>query len=317
MSEALKKIVTKSALAIALNPTIDVSSEVARVQPTRKMRTDNERRQAGGGGVNVARVIAEFGGRPELLILAGGATGAMLEDWLKALPIDLHVVPIVGSTRIAFMVQEKQSGHEYRFIPEGPEVSQENLATALQVVEHFKGDFVIASGSLPEGAPEDTYARMAEAAAANGAKLLLDCPGAILRKTVGRAPILLVKPSIGELETLVGRRLNEAGVGEAAAALVKDAAAEYVAVTMGREGAVLAGPEGVLRVPSRHVVVQSAVGAGDSFVGAMAWFLMQGRSMEDAFRFGVAAGAAAAMTPGTELCRRDDVFAIYEADAGH
>ncbi|HXV28925.1 MAG TPA: hexose kinase [Sinorhizobium sp.] len=321
MSETSNKNATRTALAIALNPTIDVSSEVARVEPTRKMRTYNERHQPGGGGVNVARVIVELGGRPELLILAGGATGAMLQDTLATLPIGLHVVPIAGSTRIAFMVHEEQTGLEYRFVPEGPEVSQENIAIALQAVERFRGDFVIASGSLPRGAPEDTYVRLAEAAAANGAKFLLDCPGPTLRKTLGRkvsgqAPIFLVKPSIGELETLVGRRLDEGGVGEAAAALVKDAAADYVAVTMGREGALLAGPNGVLRVPSKHVVVRSAVGAGDSFVGAMTWFLMQGKPMEEAFRFGVAAGAAAAMTPGTELCRRDDVFAIYEAGGG-
>lgn len=304
-----------SALAIALNPTIDVSSEVKRVEPTRKMRTYNERRHAGGGGVNVARVIAEFGGRPELLFLAGGATGAMLEDTLSTLPIDLHVVPIAGSTRIAFMVREEQTGLEYRFVPEGPEIVQSDLQMALHVVEQFRGDFVIASGSLPRGAPDDAYVRVAQAAAANGARFLLDCPGSILRKTLGRAPIFLAKPSIGELETLVGRRLDENGVGEAALALVKDAAAEYVAVTMGREGALLAGPRGIRRVPSKHVIVQSATGAGDSFVGAMAWFLMQGRSVEDAFRFGVAAGTAAVMTAGTDLCRRDDVFAIYNADS--
>lgn len=317
MAETSKKTATTSMLAIALNPTIDVSSEVARVQPTRKMRTYNQRRQVGGGGVNVARVIVEFGGRPELLILAGGATGAMLQDTLSELPIDLHVVQIDGATRIAFMVQEEETGFEYRFIPEGPEVSQENIAIAVQFVERFQGDFVVASGSLPRGAPEDTYVRMAEAAAANGAKFLLDCPGTTLRDTLQskssrHAPVFLVKPSIGELETLAGRQLDEGGVGEAAAALVKDGAAEYVAVTMGREGALLAGPDGVLRAPSKHVVVRSAVGAGDSFVGALTWFLIQGRSMEEAFRFGVAAGAAAAMTPGTELCRRDDVFAIYE-----
>ncbi|MEY9626362.1 1-phosphofructokinase family hexose kinase [Sinorhizobium fredii] len=301
-----------SVLAIALNPTIDVSSEVARVEPTRKMRTYNERRQAGGGGVNVARVIAELGGRPDLLILAGGATGAMLQDALRVLPVELHLVPISGSTRIAFMVHEEQTGLEYRFVPKGPEVSQRDITSALKIVEEFKGDFVVASGSLPKGASEDTYAQMAGAAARNGAKFVLDCPGPILRKVTGHAPIFLVKPSIGELEILVGRRLDEKGLGEAASALVQNADADYVAVTMGREGALLAGRHGTLRVSSKHVVVQSAVGAGDSFVGALTWFLMQGRSVEEAFRFGVAAGAAAAMTPGTELCRRDDVFAIYQ-----
>lgn len=304
-----------SVLAVALNPTIDVSSEVTRVEPTRKMRTFNERRQAGGGGVNVARVIAEFGGEPELLILAGGATGAMLKDMLSKLPISLHVVPIAGSTRIAFMVHEDETGLEYRFVPEGPQISLDEIASALQEVAKFTGSFVVASGSLPRGAPEDTYAQIGSIAARIGAKFILDCPGPTLCRSLGHTPVFLVKPSIGELEAFVGRRLDEKGVAEAASALVKDGAAEYVAVSMGREGALLAGAFGFIRLPSKHVVTQSAVGAGDSFVGGMTWFLMQGRSIEDAFRFGVAAGAAAVMTRGTELCKRDDVFAIYEANA--
>ena len=85
-----------------------------------------------------------------------------------------------------------------------------------------------------------------------------------------------------------------------------------MAVSLGREGALLANGDGVLRVPSLHVKAVSAVGAGDSFVAAMTWRLSQGHDMSDAFRFGVAAGAAAVMTEGTQLCRREDVYALYE-----
>ncbi|MCA1408342.1 1-phosphofructokinase family hexose kinase [Ensifer sp. IC3342] len=301
-----------SVLAVALNPTIDVYSQVDRVRPTVKLRTRNERQRPGGGGVNVARVIAELGGEPELLILAGGATGAMLKDDLMGFPIHLHAVPTVGSTRIAFMVREGETGLEYRFVPEGPQVTPRELAEALGVVEKFRGDFVVASGSLPRNAPIDIYAEMGRMAARNGAKFILDCPGATLRSTLGKAPVYLVKPSIEELETLAGRRLDESGVAQAASALVKDAAAEFVAVTMGREGALLAGSFGSLRIASKHVVAKSTVGAGDSFIGALVWFLTKGKSIEEAFRFGVAAGAAAVIASGTELCRREDVFKIYK-----
>jgi 6-phosphofructokinase 2 len=40
--------------------------------------------------------------------------------------------------------------------------------------------------------------------------------------------------------------------------------------------------------------------------------LSQGHSVLQAVRFGVAAGAAAVMTPGTELCRREDAESLYE-----
>ena len=44
----------------------------------------------------------------------------------------------------------------------------------------------------------------------------------------------------------------------------------------------------------------------------MTWWQAQGKPVEEAFRFGIAAGAATAMTPGTELCRREDVFSLFD-----
>jgi 6-phosphofructokinase 2 len=44
----------------------------------------------------------------------------------------------------------------------------------------------------------------------------------------------------------------------------------------------------------------------------MTWGLSEGRPVEDAFRLGMAAGTAALLTRGTQLCRREDVLALYE-----
>jgi hexose kinase, 1-phosphofructokinase family len=299
-------------LAIALNPTVDISSEVPRIFPTHKMRTENQRVHPGGGGVNVARVIAMLGGQPELLVLPGGATGALLVEMLKDMPIELHAVPVVHQTRAAFMVFERASGQEYRFVPEGPEISADELAATMAAVRDFEGEYVIASGSLPRGVSVDTYAEMAEIAAAKGQKFILDTSGAPLVATLERARVFLVKPSLSELETVAGGKLDETGIAETAKRLVAEGRAEHIAVTLGRDGALLANADGVLRLPAIEVPVQSAVGAGDSFVGALVWALSQGRPIEEAFRFGMAAGAAAAITPGTELCHREDILAIFE-----
>ncbi|MBC7313706.1 MAG: 1-phosphofructokinase family hexose kinase, partial [Rhizobium sp.] len=104
--------------------------------------------------------------------------------------------------------------------------------------------------------------------------------------------------------------------GSAAQAVVRSGAADYIAVTLGGDGAILVGAETIQRVPAIEVPVQSAVGAGDSFVAAMTWSLAEGHEIGEAFRFGLAAGAAAVMTSGTELCRRADVLALYEANKG-
>jgi 6-phosphofructokinase 2 len=297
-------------LTITVNPAVDVSSETETVRPVRKVRTSNVRYDAGGGGINVARVITALGGNAEAYFLAGGETGSLLARLLQAEGVSNHLVPIGGQTRISFMVRERSTGLEYRFVPEGPRVQPRELEPCLDVVASHKGQYVIASGSLPTDAPPDIYARMAKLAVARGAKFILDSSGAGLAMTLKQSRVFLVKPSRGELEQLAGRKLDEGGIRQAALDIVAGGAAELVAVTLGADGALLASAQGVLRVPAIHVRMRSALGAGDSLLGAMVWALSEGRTPEEAFRLGIAAGAAAIMKPGFELCRREEVLAL-------
>ena len=303
----------KRILCVALNPTVDVSCNAERVRPTHKVRTHDQRQHAGGGGVNVARVVAELRAEAELIYLSGGATGALLDDLLSATPLLRQRIGIRAPVRMAFMVHEGETGLEYRFVPEGPEVGRDELQLAFEALERSTAHYVVASGSLPRGAADDTYARMADLVARKGGSFVLDATGPALAKALDRRGTFLVKPSLGELEALAGRRLGPEGAGDAAMDLVRRNAARYVAVTMGSEGALLASEAGVRRFPAFDVKVRSAVGAGDSFLGGMLWSLAAGKPVEEAFAFGLAAGAAAVLTPGTELCRREDVLAIYAA----
>ncbi len=300
-------------LTIVFNPSVDISCDAESVQHTMKVRTHNLKQYPGGGGTNVARVIAELGGHTELLYLSGGAVGTMFENLLAAGSLTGHRFPIADETRISLAVREERTTREYRFVPEGPVVTAEELQPALDFIESHEADYIVASGSLPRNAPDDIYARIAAIAARTGARYILDTSKQALRTAVDKGGIFILKPNVSELESIEGKKLDEEGATRAALAIVRSGAAAHVVVTFGREGALLASADGVLRVPARHVDTISAVGAGDSFVGAMTWSLTQGHTIEEAFRFGVAAGAAAAMTPGSELCRRADVLALYEA----
>lgn len=299
-------------LCVTVNPAIDISCEADRIQPTLKVRTRGQRRHPGGGGTNVARAIATLGGEPELAFLCGGATGKLYEEMLEKLPIQLMPFTMQGSVRVAFMVHENETGFEYRFIPEGPEVLVQEIEPLMEFIEAFDGGYIIASGSLPLGVPADTYAQMADIATAKQIRFVLDTSGEALQTALSNSKVFLVKPSLGELEILAGRKLDENGIRDMAADIITTGAAQNVAVSMGLQGALLATASGFIRIPSLHVKVRSAVGAGDSFVGAMTWSLANGNQIEDAFRLGIAAGAATVMTPGTELCRREDVFGLFE-----
>ncbi len=300
-------------LAITLNPAIDIASSAEQVLPTLKIRTRGQMHDPGGGGTNVARVIATLGGQAELVYLSGGATGTLYDAMLEELGLDARRFAMDGPVRISMMVHEQASGLEYRFVGEGAQVSEAELAPVMAHVDAFGGHTIVASGSLPRGAPSDTYARMAASAQKRGIRFILDTAGEALHAALEQGGIYLLKPSLHELEVHLGRKLDETELGAAALKIVAGGKVENIAVSLGREGALLANKDGVLRVPSIHVKTVSAVGAGDSFVGAMTWRLTQGHDVTDAFRFGVAAGAAAVMTPGTQLYRRDDVFALHDA----
>lgn len=300
-------------VTLTLNPTIDGSSEAEQVRPQHKVRTTRERYDPGGGGINVARVVLALGGDALAMCLAGGATGPVLDALLDQHGVPRRLVPVAGPTRISVTVYERSSGMEYRFVPEGPTVSAAEVQACLAAIGEVECDYFVASGSLPPGAPEDMLAQIGRIVAERGAKFALDSSGAGLRATLGRAPVHLVKPSLSELEALMGRDLSDPAAQERAAEeLVTSGAAELVALTLAEDGALLASREGVLRMAAPEVPVRSAVGAGDSFLAGMVCALSHGKRPREAFLRGMAAGAAAVMTPGTDLARAADVERLYK-----
>ena len=308
----------KPIVTLTLNPTIDSASEAERVRPTHKIRTFNERYYPGGGGINVARVIAALGGAALPVYLAGGATGALLSDLLRGEGFASAVVPIAGNTRISHAVFERATGLEYRFVAEGPEITPVEWQRGLMAVRALDFDWLVASGSLPRGMPADAYAELAAIAAARGARFVLDTSGAPLAAAVAAGGIHLLKPSLGELAGLVGRPLETVAEQEAPAREEVAGGDGIGALTMGHHGALLAHAGGTRLLRPPAVEARSTTGAGDSFLAAMVHALAGGRPLEDAFRRGVAAGTAAVLTPGTELCDPADVTrleAVLLADA--
>jgi 6-phosphofructokinase 2 len=306
---------TTSVLTITLNPTIDVFGAADKVRPTHKVRLSKASYEPGGGGINVARVVTTLGGAAEAVFLAGGEMGAFLGRLVREEAIAQRPIAIDGQTRVALMVHDDATGLEYRFLPEGPEVTASDIERCAEAIAATAGGIVVASGSLPRGAPEDSFARLARAAAKNGMPFVLDTSGKALGAALDEGGILLVKPSRGELEAHAGASLDEDGLAAAARDLVDSGKVHMVAVTLGGDGAMLVSAAGVMRRPAIAVPVRSAVGAGDSFLGAMVWAMTEGWPLKDAFGLAMAAGAAATSNRGATLCRKEDVLRLYSEHA--
>ena len=233
---------------------------------------------------------------------------AVLTGLIERAGLAHHPIPISGDTRISLAVFEQDTGEEYRFVPEGPELSEAECEACLAAVAARACDWLVLSGSLPRGMAEDFYARLIAQAKARGVAVVLDTSGPALKAGLAEGGVRFVKPSLSELESVAGHILpDHAAIVAAARRIVTQGGAHSVAVTLGSKGAVLVEPDRVLTLPAIEVAAKSATGAGDSFVAAMTYGLAAGWQSERAFRYGLAAGAAAAMTPGTDLAHAEDI----------
>jgi 6-phosphofructokinase 2 len=249
--------------------------------------------------------------------LAGGATGPTFEALVAEHGLHAIPAPIAGTTRIATTVFEVQSGQEYRFTPPGPEVSEAEWSACLDKLDRIDVDWLIASGSLPQGVPTDFYARLAERTARQGTRLVLDSSGEALRAGISGGGVYIAKPNLAEFEQLTGRSFDgPQEIGESARELVSASDMTALVVTIGGDGAVLATADTFEFCPALACEAKSAVGAGDSFVAGMVHALANGDDLADAFRVGMAAGSAAILTAGTDLALRDDIERLTKVYAG-
>ncbi len=294
---------------LTINPALDVSTSTPTVMAEHKMRCGPSRLDPGGGGVNVSRVIARLGGQSTAIYAVGGPTGQAYRQLLEAEGIVGRAVPIAGSTRENITVDETETGKQFRFVLQGPEVTEPEWQAALAATLSTArfGGYVVPSGSLPPGVPDDFYARVTRAAHESGARVVVDASGEALAAALDEG-VYLIKPSGRELGELVGATLSTVAEKTAAATeLVARGRVEVVALTLGGDGAVLVTRDGAQHLAPPPIEVHSTVGAGDSFLAGLVLRLAEGRSLEVAFRAGVACGAATAMTAATELCHADDV----------
>jgi len=300
-------------VTVTLNPAVDVATSIERVLDTRKLRCSAGRRDPGGGGINVARVVQRLGGDCLALYLAGGVMGRMLTQLLDAEHVAGLCIGIAGETRENFSVSETATGREYRFVLPGPPVTQDEWERCLDQVNSFAAPprYLVMSGSLPPGAPADLYARLARTASARGTRVVLDTSGPALAAALD-AGVYLVKPSLNELRELTGQPLaTETEWHCAAQDIVREGRARLVALTLGERGALVASAERTLQVPALPIHVCSAIGAGDSFLAALIWALNRGAGIEEACSYGQAAASAALLSVGTGLCSRADVERLY------
>jgi len=296
-------------VTLTINPAIDIFVNVDRVEPTHKLRCSLPKRDPGGGGVNVARVAHRLGADVTAIYPIGGQIGKLLHRLVEREDIASLVTPSHVETRENLTAYDERTGEQYRFVLPGSRLHRAEWEAVLDKLASLAEPpkYVVASGSVPPGAPDDFFARVARHAKTLGARSVIDTSGAALAAVLDEG-VTVIKPNLIELVEFVAAPLETDEERIAACRqLAANGQAEIVALTLGEQGALLVTAERAWRALPLPIEAVSTVGAGDSFLGGLVAALAKGKPLDKAFEVAVAAASAAVLMPGTGLCQPEDV----------
>lgn len=301
-----------SIITITFSPCIDKSTAVAALVPEKKLVCATPKLEPGGGGINIARAIKKLGGAATAIFPSGGYTGKYFNHLLEKENIPAVIIETANETRENIIVVDEATNNQYRFGMPGTGLTAAEWKKCLLAVEEMSDvEFIIASGSLPPGVPDTIYALLAKIAKSKNAKFIVDTSGEALKHAAAEG-VYMLKPNLGELSSLAGKKEIQPGeVKTIAREIIAKGNCEVIVVSMGADGAMLVTAEiaGIFKPPA--VERKSTVGAGDSMVAGIVFYLAQGKDLTQSVQYGVACGTAATLNAGTELCKKEDADRLY------
>ncbi len=296
---------------VTLNPSLDRTLHFPAVAWGAVNRASSSALDLSGKGVNVSIALRQLGHESVIMGLAAGAFGRVLVEGLEAQGYRCAFVATPGETRSNVTVIEDGTGRSMKLNEAGPPASSEALAELEARLSALlsPGDIVALAGSLPPGAPVDTYARLTAVAHARGALVALDSSGPALAAGCRAAPDL-IKPNEHEAAELLGGSLHDTLPVTLSA--LRALGPARVLLSLGAGGAAYADADGCWRAAPPPVREVNAVGAGDAaLAGALAAWA-EGLPADEHLRWAVATGTAAACLDGTAFPTREAVAALYE-----
>ncbi len=298
-------------ITLTLNPAVDLTVTLDEFLPEDTNRITSSRTDPGGKGINVSRVLWELGCESLAMGFVSGTRGKLIEQALRDQGIFTDFLHTTGQTRTNVTILERKHNTTTTLNEPGPATDPHHVPSLLQRLRKqlSPGDWLVVGGSIPPGLDPGLYGDIVRLARDRGVKCILDTDGAPLLRGIMAKPFL-VKPNRTEVERILGRMPKHRDPLIRAAEHVHAAGVEVVVLSQGSHGAVLVSEQGMLRAYPPAVPTLSGVGSGDAMVAGMVYVLSQGGGLEDALRLGSAAGAAAALTPGTALCYRSDVVRL-------
>jgi 6-phosphofructokinase 2 len=304
----MAKIVT-----LTFSPSIDKSSSVAEMLPDIKMKCTQLIADAGGGGINVARVLTRLGADVKAIFPVAGLNGQFFTALLDNENICYRSLTTINETKENFVVFDQKSKQQFRFgMPNTELLKNEWESLVKMILLDTDTEYIVVSGSLPKSVSSEVFEMISKIAKGLNAKLIVDTSGTALQTAVS-AGAFMIKPNREELGILCGsKNLQSKDIEKAAKSIIKKNDIEIIVVSMGSEGAMLVTAAQTYKLSPPKVEVKSTVGAGDSMVAGIIFGISENLDYKTALQYGIACGTATTMNVGTGLASQVDIEKLFE-----
>jgi 1-phosphofructokinase len=285
---------------VTLNPSIDYVIQTDNLILGSINRVVNEKKYAGGKGINVSRVLSNLRTSSKALGFIGGFTGKFIEDSLNDSGILTDFIQVNEDTRINIKLK---SNEETEINAAGPHIDNCNLNELFKKIENLKPeDFIVLAGNVQKSIPSNIYSIIQEKC--ENSKVIVDTTGDALTSTLKYKPFL-IKPNIHELGDIFDVEIKNIKNCIYYANKLKDMGAQNIIISMGKHGALLLCDEGIYTASAPNGEVKNSVGAGDSVVAGFLAQYTRSFNIVESFRYGAASGSATAFSK--DLCKKEDV----------
>jgi len=290
---------------VCMNPSFDKTATVNQLAVGELNRLHDVRVDVGGKGVNVAIVLKRLGVEVQCVGCLGEENADSFLKMIGKENVPFEYFSVSGEVRTNLKLMDLDQKTITEFNEPGISLSDSQLSQFIELLQHKTAgsEYVVLSGRLPAGCAKNTYQLFMKAL--GDKKVVLDAAGDSLLHGIKEKPFL-IKPNLPEMEAVMRKELRTLRSLRDAALFLMEYGAQNVVISMGKMGAMLVNHQTTLFAPALAVEARSTVGAGDAMVGGILAGLSKGATMAEAFRYGVAAGAASVMTDGTQLVRKAD-----------
>lgn len=260
-----------SILTITPNPSLDISGVVQQLVPNEKSYVYEEKRQPGGNGVNAGVMAKNLGAKVLVSGFLGGETGVEFLELLKKMKLPQNFVFVRNRTRSNVTVSQDKTHQQTRLSFAGPNISRSEVKLLFKKVQTLAFSQIMIGGSLPSGFSTNDLTHLIKLGRQFDVPVFVDVPGHILKQVVKAKPFF-IKPNLTEFQELVGKNVTgrEEVIREA---LKLTRFIDVICVSSVDGGALLVTKNDVFFGKIKKIKVRSTVGAGDSMVGAMLYYI--------------------------------------------